>query len=128
MNIKTIKIIIIFILAISILGTNTVNASDSIWQQAKDWLNLGESQRANSAINESSNEGFEELAGFLWGIGLFAILIIGVILGIRYIMSEPEQKASLKKSLIAYVVGSIVILGASGIWKLIVDILEDLAH
>ena len=125
---KIIRIIIIFILAISIFCTATVKASDSPWETAQNWLKTGEDERANSFMNESTNDGFEALAGVLWGAGVFIILIIGVILGIRYIMSEPEQKAGLKKSLIAYIVGSIIILGASGIWKLVVDILEDMAH
>lgn len=128
MKIKNIiKIVLIFIIIIGAFGTNTVNAN-SIWEQSKNWLQTGESQRNNSAINESSYTGFEELAGLVWGLGVFIILIIGTILGIRYIMSTPEQKAQLNTALIAYLVGTVIILGASAVWKLAVEIFEDIAH
>lgn len=128
MKLKNItRVILIFAIIISIFGMNAVNAN-SILEQAKNWLATGEAQRANSAINQSSNQGFEELAGMLWGAGIFVILIIGVILGIRYIMSTPEQKAQLNKALITYLIGAVIIIGASVIWKLSIEIFEDMAH
>ena len=37
-----------------------------------------------------------------------------------------EQKAKVKDSLVPYIVGCIVIFGAFGIWKLVIQILNNL--
>ena len=54
----------------------------------------------------------------LTAIGI-AILFGGIIiLGIKYMISEPEQKGKLKQQLIGLVVSGVVIFGAYTIWSL----------
>ena len=59
-------------------------------------------------------------------IGLAIAIIIGLVLGIQFMVGSVDQKAKVKDSLIPYIVGCIVIFGAFGIWKLVVTILRGI--
>ena len=50
---------------------------------------------------------------------------MGAILGIKLMISGIDEKAEVKKLLIPYVVGCIIIFGGFGIWKLVVTILQS---
>lgn len=50
-------------------------------------------------------------------------VIVGIYIGIKYMIGSVEQKAEYKKLLVPYLVGCIVVYGALGIWKLVVTIL-----
>ena len=53
-------------------------------------------------------------------------LIVGIVLGIKYMVGSAEEKAEYKKMLIPYVAGCIAIYGSLGIWKLVVSILSSI--
>ena len=59
-------------------------------------------------------------------IGLAIAIIIGLVLGIQFMVGSVEQKAKVKDSLLPYIIGCIVIFGAFGIWKLVLTILENI--
>lgn len=130
-TVKIVNKILIVILVIIFLNAYSVSATtDSIWQKSKNWLSLGEreSKSNNAVMNTSSYQGIEDLSGLLFGVGIFVTAIVGTIIGIKFMMVSPEEKANLKKDLIPYIVGTVIILGALGIWKLAVGIFEDMAH
>lgn len=58
-------------------------------------------------------------------VGIFVAVIVGGILGIKFMVSGLEEKADIKKMLLIYLVGCIVVFGGFGIWKIIVDIMQN---
>ncbi len=50
-------------------------------------------------------------------------VIVGLIIGIRFMTGGIEEKAKIKELLVPYVAGCIVIFGAFGIWSLVVNVL-----
>lgn len=59
-------------------------------------------------------------------VGVALALIIGVIIGIKYMMGSVEEKANYKEMLVPYLVGCLVVFGAFGIWKMVVVMLESI--
>ena len=53
-------------------------------------------------------------------------IIIGIVLGIKYMVGSVEEKAEYKKMLVPYLAGCVAIYGALGIWKLLVTILSGI--
>lgn len=51
-------------------------------------------------------------------------VLIGIVIGIKYVTGSVEEKAEYKKLLFPYVIGCVIIYGSFGIWKLVVEILE----
>ncbi len=56
-------------------------------------------------------------------IGVGVSVIIGLILGIKFMLAGINEKAEVKKMLGVYVIACVVIFGSFGIWKLVINIL-----
>lgn len=65
------------------------------------------------------------LFNILLTIAVILAIIIGLIIGIKFIMSSAEDKANIKQALIPYVAGCVVAFGAFGIWKIVVELLNQ---
>lgn len=114
-------VIISFLLCIIIGCFFNYSYGYDIWGAAKNWLSEGNDYRPS---NMGNTEGFANLAGILWGAGVWIILISGTIMGIRFMISEPDKKAELKKDLVIYCVGSFIIFAALTIWNIAIAILD----
>ena len=95
---------------------------DSIADGANSFLekgkNSGQSIMNSSGIKEAS----DTIYNILLGAGILIVLVIGSVLGIKFMLSSAEDKAKLKEALIPYIVGSIIIFGAFGIWKIVITL------
>lgn len=125
---KSIKIIIILFIAfvITVMLTDNVKATE-IMEDAKSFLDQGESQRNEGALKNvsSTNTKFEELAGFFWGIGVGVALLTTATMGIKLLMASAGERADLKKEMIPYSIGLVVIFGALTIWKILIQLFES---
>ena len=93
---------------------------------AKNFINNG--TNAESPINDNALEtGSNLLYNVLLTIGIAVALIWGLVLGIQFVTGSLEEKADVKKGLIIYLIGCIVIFGAFGIWRLLLQLLQPLA-
>ena len=88
---------------------------------ADDFINSGGAiQYEESALQEFSNNFYN----IMLSVGIAVAVIMGGILGIKYMASSVEERAATKKILIAYAVGCVVVFGGFAIWKLVVTILQ----
>lgn len=136
------KFIIFYIVILAILmiflNTNIIYAEgNGIFDQGKDWLETGENnipqQKASGGYmldlifgtaDNNNSQGFQQLAGILMGVGFFVVAIVGVWLGIRLMFASAENKAKSKEALIVYLIGTVIIFGALGIWRLLITLLD----
>ena len=89
---------------------------------------------ADKFIEDGSNDKIDDLSNFqkqfgdiyniVLQIGVGLAVIVGTVLGVKFILSSVEGKAEVKKMLITYVVSCVVIFGSFGIWKIVVTILQ----
>ena len=130
------KILISFFIILITIFTFTFNSSvyaqtsldgstgtvDDIMSGADSFVNEGES---NVSIDENL---LGETAGFLYNMllafGIITAVIVGSILGIKYMIGSVEEKAEYKQTLLAYLISCVVVFGAFGIWKLVINILS----
>ncbi len=129
MKVKKIAILLTIIaIMFMFFSVNCVFANnlswDSITKSAQDWENKG---KTKTLITEDKIvDAVLPVGQMLTAIGV-AILFGGiVILGIKYMISEPEQKGKLKQQLIGLVVAGVVIFGAFTIWNLLRNFFEGL--
>lgn len=96
---------------------------DGYMNDGKDFISGGEK---NSSINQGQLQKTSNiLYNIFLGAGIIIAILVGMFLGIKYMMGSIEEKAELKETLIAYVVGCIVIFGAFGIWKLVAELFSE---
>ena len=148
---KNIIIILIFslILALMVMIPTVSRAKDAIYREptmqdgaSKDGLDdmITDAERFESesgaTIGKDTSSTFELDQGKLQDFpsNLFSVLLIaatavtivvGVVLGIKYMIGSTEQKAEYKKMLLPYVIGCASIYGALGIWKIAVTVLAS---
>lgn len=102
-------------------GTTSDTTISTIISGADDFLASGkEDVLPEDNIKNMSNIIYNTLLI----IGIVIAVIIGLFLGIQFVTGSVEQKSKIKESLIAYTVGCIIIFGAFGIWKIVVNILQ----
>ena len=83
------------------------------------------SGNANDAYDATQLQNFSKtIYNILLVAGILVATAMGGILGIKLMTSSVEEKAEVKKLLVPYVIGCVVVFGGFGIWKLVVTILE----
>ncbi len=116
----------VIIFSINFLGIYQVSASsvDDIMQGADDFLKAGDSVSSKyTTMNMTAlKSGSDMIYNVFLAVGTVIAVIIGLILGIQFIISAADEKAKIKEALIAYFIGCVVIFGAFTIWKVLVDI------
>ena len=131
-NIRVISKIIILLFVILTMFSTTVNAIGwtDIINQGDKFLNLGKEQNAdknNEIINKTDLIIFNNnLYNIAFLLGVVLSVIIGAVLGIQIMMGSIEEQVKAKEALIPYVIGCLVIFGAFIIWKIIINMGENI--
>ena len=123
------KILIVFIL----LQTLAINSTyvqafswSDIFETSENFIETGKEANILNTVNVIDDGEFKEVSDIiyntLFGIGVALSVVVGAVLGIKFMMASLEEKAQIKESLVAYVAGCVVVFGAFGIWKLVMVI------
>ena len=104
-------------------STSSTDSIDGLITDSDNFINKG----SNDRINDKSIQDFSKtLYNILITIATVVSVIIGGILGIKIMLASAEEKAQVKELLVPYVIGCVVVFGAFGIWKLVVNILQNI--
>lgn len=123
-----INVIVIFIIVFNLFIPNVYadNPLEDIMNKANEFVSNGEN--GGNVINDNAlKEGSNTLYNVLLVIGIAVAFIWGIVLGIQFITGSLGEKADVKKNLIVYLIGCIIIFGAFGIWRLLLQLLQPLA-
>lgn len=121
MQSKILKLIVIISVFI-IVSVFPVKVFSSWEDDADNFL-----KSAGSGITVDMNQltsASDEIYNTLTSIGMIVAVIVGMILGITYMMTGAVDKAKVKESIMPYLLGCIVIFGAFGIWKLVINVMN----
>lgn len=129
---KLYKICIILIIVITMSSILGEVKARSVWDIGKAFIETGskdvgtldEGPALLRKLGINTKVGFEELIDLLWGLGLLAVFVTTIILGIRYMFVLPEEKSRIKQATTPYIVGVVIIFGALTIWKFIIVLLD----
>lgn len=122
---KLIKILTISICIIILLSNSTFAVSE-IFDTGEDWITTGRGHAGIGMDTDNLSEGSEDLYFFLLAIATVIAVIVGAILGLRYMTAGIEEKVQVKESLFPYLISCVVVFGSLGIWKLVVTIMSEL--
>ena len=121
-----INIMVIFIILFNLFIPNAyAGPLQDIMNRAEGFVNNGENG-GNVINNDALKEGSNTLYNVLLVIGIAVAFIWGIVLGIQFITGSLGEKADVKKNLIVYLVGCVIIFGAFGIWKLIIEVMKQI--
>lgn len=123
MLIKIIFMLITIYVVISNIYVSKATTLEEMEKQAGDFITKGQTQAEKAGIDAGEiAENFVGIGQILTLVGAGVLVAVTTYMGIKYLTSGPEAQAKLKVQLIGIVVSGIVIFGAYGIWKLVVNI------
>lgn len=129
-KVLSIIILIVIILMIFSIQSSTYatggHTAGEIFNEAGGFIQAGQ-EKANGLITqEKLKELSDTIYNILLVVGIIAAVLIGVLLGIKFVTSGIEGRAEVQKALIIYVMGCVVVFGAFTIWKIVVTVLNGI--
>lgn len=126
MNKKIVVIFIIFILLIFAINVTNTYAGDlgDVISGGKGFVDSskGDIEIDSSKLSQTS----KSVYNILLMISFIVVAVVGIILGMKFMMAGLDEKAKAKESLVIFFIGCIVVYGAFGIWKVLVTALSSL--
>lgn len=132
---KYIKIIfsLFIIISLMIMPNCSLASTSGTPPTIEDVLNAGSSfinAGANTNTIVPQEDSIKATSDLIYNVlfifGILIIIIWGMVLGIKFITGSVEQQAEVKKGLMPYGVGCIIIFGGFTIWKIVVNIASQL--
>ena len=68
-----------------------------------------------------------QIATIIRNVGIVLAVLILMVLGIKYMMGSAEEKAEYKKTMIPYLIGAVVLFGASAIATMVINFSASIA-
>jgi len=127
---KTICIIILVMMITTGTSLNssilaTTSAGDII-SGADGFISKGEKDAADIIDDTELKNLSDTIYTILVVVGVVIAIIVGAVLGLKFITEGVDGKAEVKKAIMAYVVGCVVIFGAFIIWRIVVNVLRGI--
>lgn len=123
-------IVLIIILQISFIPISNAGFWDDVKNSGDAFINDGQNQASSSNGPGVDQDDVDALMNQIYNalliLGVVLSVLIGAVLGIKFMIGSVEEQAKIKEMLLPYVSGCIVTFGAFGIWKLLIVILGKL--
>ena len=125
---SVLRILMLTVIILFVALTNTSEAAfwTDIFRYGDNFLNTGGSQQ-QGVSDIGTQVIMNDLYSILFTLGVAVTVIIGGVLGIKFMLASAEDKAKVKESMIPYVIGCVVIYGALGIWKICIQLFSALS-
>ena len=121
MSKKTLKRIAIFSIFVSIITTSLITFASGL--DAEGIVeNYTPSEDGVKTLFQVGNN----ILSILQVIALGVTVVATLVLAIKYMYSAPEDKATIKKQLIPYIIGGVLVFGATSLVKLAESLAGDM--
>ena len=112
--------IILFVAIIMTMFTTIVRAGEDSTGTV-DTLFSGGSADTTRITGVGAN-----IVSIITTIGIIVAVVVLLVLGIKYMMGSASEKAEYKKTMIPYLIGALLIFGASAIAKAVIAVSESI--
>ena len=124
--VKKLLVIILIVIAVITYLPNKILAFDNVISSGNDFMNSADPNK--EVINQEKLKSTSEIIyNILFAIALVLAVGVGLVIGIQFIFGSVEEQAKVKETLIPYIIGVIIVFSAFTIWKIVVEIGNDVA-
>ena len=117
-KINKIRIILLIVMAIFVL----INLTGNVFA-AVNIDNIEDDNTSVDGSTELQTIGSIILSG-ITGVGIVLAVVVVAIIGVKYMMGSAEEKAEYKKSMMPYLVGALLVFGASAIARAVIGLVQ----
>ena len=121
---KILIILVIINIIFAIVNVSQALSLSNIIESGDEFLSTGKGEADYKFFNSQKAKGIiSNIYSIIFPLGVAITVIVGGVLGTKFMLASAEDKAKIKESLVPYVIGCIVIYGAIGIWTLTINIM-----
>ena len=125
-------LMIIIIMNLIFLPISEASFWGDIFSEGDEFLKNGEDQTnpddgSEPIDNAKLKEEVNRLYNILLTLGIVLSVLVGAILGIKYMFGSIEEQVKVKETLFPYLIGCIVVFSAFAIWKIVVNVLSKIS-
>ena len=95
---------------------------DDMFKDAEALEGNGESKIKQEDLQEFSRS----IYNMAVAIGTAVTVLVGGILGVKFMLASAEEKADIKKMLMGYLIGCVLVFGSFAIWKIAVIVFQNM--
>ncbi len=95
-------------------------------EQANEFFSRADESESGISMAKAI-EIFLPIGRVLVGIASIVLVVVGLIMGVKYMISGSNEKAQLKQKLIYYIISIVLVYGAVGIFSLIINIMNNIS-
>ena len=118
--VKKLLVIILMVIAVITYLPNKTLALDNVISSGKNFMSSADPNK--EVINQ---EKLKSTSKTIYNIVL--AVGVGLVIGIQFIFGSVEEQAKVKETLVPYIIGVVIIFSAFTIWKIAVEIGNDVA-
>lgn len=119
-------LIIILIMQFILIPVSNASSWGEIFNAGDQFLEDGKQNSVNVISGRQVRNQVNIIYNILFALGVVLSVIIAAALGIKFMLGSVEEKAEIKKAILPYVAGCIVMFGAFGIWKLMINLISSI--
>ena len=108
--------VLLMIVMVLTLSMGVVNAGSNPEDKVDSLFNPTNPPETTNLENVGAN-----IVDIVTTIGIIAAVVVLLVLGIKYMMGSASEKAEYKKTMIPYLIGAVLIFGASAIAKAVIQ-------
>lgn len=123
-NISKKIILIMIIFQFAFIPISNAAFWDDVITAGDNFISVGEAADSGEVDDDKLTQNIQEIYNALLALGVVVSVIIGALLGIKFLVGSVEEQAKTKELLMPYAVGCIVVFGAFGIWKIVINVLS----
>lgn len=120
---KIFKILTISFCIIFLLTSNAFAIGDTK-KQGDDFMDIGKANVGSTMDTDNLKDASSKVYNLLLAVATGTAVIVGAILGIKYMTAGINEKTDVKASLLPYMISCIIVFGSLGIWRLTVTIFK----
>lgn len=124
--VKKLLVIILMVIAVITYLPNKTLALDNVISSGKNFMSSADPNK--EVINQEKLKSTSKtIYNILFAIALVLAVGVGLVIGIQFIFGSVEEQAKVKETLVPYIIGVVIIFSAFTIWKIAVEIGNDVA-
>ena len=119
------KVIIVLLLMNIICIPNITYAMDDVISHGDSFIGAADTDLPinTNALHTTSND----IYNILFTIAVVLAVAVGMMIGIQFMIGSVEEQAKVKETLVPYIIGVFVVFASFTIWKIAVNIGNDVA-
>lgn len=126
--------LIIIIMNLIFIPISEASFWGEIFDQGDKFLDEGKNQKdpetgdtVEVIDGEEMKTQIDQIYNILLALGVGLSVLVGAILGIKYMFGSIEEQVKVKETLFPYMIGCIVVFSAFAIWKIAINVLSNIS-